>query len=322
MVNKPIANSQQPSPSPLKRVIRVGRRALVSLSRRNYASAKAYGLLSLHWANLRQKQPLIIFQMGKVGSTTIARSLEAVGLKMSVFHVHVLSEEGLKRHEQIYRQSFSERRRIDRQLLASYYLRRRLEKGIKGQPWKIITLVRDPIARNLSSFFEILDLEYKHHGYHHRIQEGNGAVPSAAQLANTFLQEFPHETPLIWFDRELKGVFGIDVYAQPFPHAKGYELYRGDRVEVLLLRLEDLNRCTAPAFKEFLNLDQVDLVKVNVGQQKYYSKAYTEVLNSVKLPESYLDQMYSSRYATHFYSPDEVQRFRANWAVTEEAFKA
>ena len=50
------------------------------------------------WLHIRSrnKQPLLIYQMGKVGSTAVQVSLQAADLEVPIYHVHVLTEEGIK----------------------------------------------------------------------------------------------------------------------------------------------------------------------------------------------------------------------------------
>jgi hypothetical protein len=40
---------------------------------------------------LRKKKPLLVYQMGKVGSSTIRRSLNALNLDIYVYHLHYMS---------------------------------------------------------------------------------------------------------------------------------------------------------------------------------------------------------------------------------------
>src|SRR3954467_9048640 len=51
--------------------------------------------------------PIVIYQMGKVGSKTVERSLSAQTRDRPIFHVHFLTQEGLRREEAFYRQHWS-----------------------------------------------------------------------------------------------------------------------------------------------------------------------------------------------------------------------
>ena len=133
-------------------------------------------------------------------------------------------------------------------------------------------------------------------------------------LTTAFLQRFDeHHFPATWFDRELRDPFGLDVYGTPFPTLRGYDILEGGRARVLAIRLEDLDGVVADAFDDFLDIQDIQLLKANVGKSKDYGDVYRDFARRVTLPDAYLDRMYSSTYAQHFYTPDEVARFRARW---------
>src|SRR5215475_12766737 len=56
-----------------------------------------------------------------------------------------------------------------------------------------------------------------------------------------------------WFDLELNGVAGIDVYAQPFPHQRGWAVYENRFTRALIYRLEDM-QCIQAVLEEFLGV--------------------------------------------------------------------
>jgi hypothetical protein len=84
--------------------------------------------------------------------------------------------------------------------------------------------------------------------------------------------------------------------------------------DLLLIRVEDLNRCASQAFSEFLGLPELPLINENVGSAKAYASLYKTFKDSVKLPESYIDQMYATKYMRHFYSDREIAAFKKRWA--------
>jgi hypothetical protein len=112
-------------------------------------------------------------------------------------------------------------------------------------------------------------------------------------------------------DLELKPVFGVDVFAKPFPVSRGYEIYAGTNSRVLLVRLEDLDRAARTAFAEFLGVDVANMVQRNEASDKVYADVYRRFKELLKMPRPYLDRMYSSRYSRHFYTPAELAEFPA-----------
>jgi hypothetical protein len=114
-----------------------------------------------------------------------------------------------------------------------------------------------------------------------------------------------------WFDREMAPAFGIDVYAHAFAAHQGYQIYRAERADLLLMRLEDLDSCAARAFKEFLGIDEFSVTKRNIASGKYYADVYEEFKRTVILPEPYIDRICSAKSVRHFYTADELDQFKA-----------
>jgi hypothetical protein len=289
------------------------------LSRRHFGSAKLYQRGLLRRSLATHPDEILVYQMGKVGSSTIVSSLQASRKGLLVHHIHRLGEEELRRFEAFTRESFK-RDRVSpaaragfvTQLVKGEYLQAALGSGNSTRAWNVVTLVRDPVTRNLSDFFEVLEYQMD---YGLRDNLGaKGAEAVTEELCALFLDRYPnHDFPLTFFESFTRAV-GVDVFATAFPRERGYEVYRKGRVTVLLLRLEDLDRCARPAFREAFGLEDFTLVDKNVGGEKDYSEMYRRVQRHITLPESYLRKMYRSKYATHFYSPGEIQQFWAKWA--------
>jgi glycosyltransferase involved in cell wall biosynthesis len=251
-------------------------------------------------------QPIVVYQMGKVGSKSVEASLRAHGVNAPICHCHLLAD--LDRVEAAVRKS----RANPVQTLVQIDRGKQLRKTLLGSSYiqcRVISLVRDPVARNISAFFQNIDEFIP--DYRDQIAAGNLTVEN---LIETFLTYYDHNIPVNWFDKQFKPVFGIDVFADSFPKEQGYAIYHGQGSSLLLIKLEKLNECAAAAVKDFLGIDNFILNNTNVGDDKEYRGLYRDFIASVRLPPSYLDQMYESRAIRHFYSDDEIQRFRTRWA--------
>lgn len=267
-----------------------------------------------------QGRPIIVYQMGKVGSTTVRQSLAASNIDRKVYQVHTLHPELNHSIEQQRKNYLPEEREAAlRRVWRNQYLYQRLVSERVSEPWKIITLVRDPIARNIGTFFQHVDiLDEDESAWHVRAlsYEFELTVPkdNIAGLVEMFFERCRHDQALEFFDREFLGLWGIDVFAKSFPKERGYQIYSNDQMQVLLMRLEDLNRCGAAALAQFLDQPDVPIVSKNVGSDKPYAALYSLFKNTAVLPAKYIDKMYDSKLATHFYSPAELQRFRERWS--------
>lgn len=259
---------------------------------------------------MRPGVPLIVFQMGKVGSTAILASLEAAAPRRPLFHVHFLSSQGLADA----RKRLASLRAANGNantwcLLESQFLQRMLTRSA-NRKWKVISLIREPVARNISSFF--FNIERYRPDVFKDILLGR---ENSHAVLDIFLKEFPeHDYTLQWFDTEMKQVFGIDIYTEPFHAEKGYQIYYGDKADLLLLRLESLRECASDAFFEFLGIKDFLLRTANSADEFVYADAYQRFLDEVELPSDYLDKMYGAPYTRHFYTSSEITCFRDRWS--------
>jgi hypothetical protein len=294
------------------------------LSKRHFGFAKLYQRWWLRRTLATRPDEVLVYQMGKVGSSTIVTSLQASRKDLLVHHIHRLGEEELRQFEAFARESFKKdrvnaaaRAGFVTQLVRGEYLQAQLADGNSPRAWKVVTLVRDPVARNLSAFFEVLEYQMDYDLQDNLRAKGAEAV--AEDLCELFLDRYPdHEFPLTFFESFAR-VVGVDVFATAFPRDIGYEVYTKGAVTVLLLRLEDLDRCSRQAFRQAFGLEHFELVGKNVGSDKAYSEIYRRVQRRIRLPDSYLSKMYGSKYATHFYSAKEIEQFRAKWTRGADA---
>jgi hypothetical protein len=180
---------------------------------------------------------------------------------------------------------------------------------LSGRPARIITIVRDPMAANLSMFFQIVD-----HYLGEPYVEGRWSVE---ELSQGFLRLYPHLRPVTWFDVEFGPTTGIDVYRHAFPHAEGSQVIARGALQVLILRCELPDAVKAEAIRRFIGLPAFSLVRSNTAAGKPYARQYEQVQNALEVPPALLDELYESRFARHFYSDAERRTFRARWRVAE-----
>jgi hypothetical protein len=236
---------------------------------------------------LRHATPTLIYQMGKVGSKSIYHSLSK-SYPGIVLHVHDFSPA----HED--------------------WRVRRLHRWAhaKERPINLISLVREPIGRNISAFFEnfmtCTGVPYEQANF------------SLDQLKDIFLANYRHEIPMGWFDKRILRDFGIDVYATPFPEC-GFATYSRGKVRLLVMRSELTDRDKAEVIQHFLGLPDFQLFNVNIGEDKLYAETYRQFKENVKLPRDYVARLCASRYFVHFYSQDVIDRMKKRWSEPFDA---
>lgn len=251
-----------------------------------------------------QAPPILIYQMGKVGSATVYRSLQQAALPNPVLHLHFLSGD-LPEHREthiragVYPPPYH------------IYLGEAVRRLLNKNPHlrcKIITLVRDPIAFVVSNLFQnpqfIDELSLDKHGY----LEAGRAVE---HLHEVLRREETFRYVYQWFDKELKRVFSIDVFSVPFPRDTGYAFYRANTAEALLIRLEDLSQRGPTILAEFLDAgERIELFKGNVRKEAHYDAA----IKQLHLDRSLCREIYSSQFVRHFYDEEMIQRFIEKWS--------
>jgi len=248
----------------------------------------------------------LVHQMGRVASMTMVNTLKLAVPDKPVYHTHYLTERTL--NDRInYLHSIGERI-TQRHLKVSKIMIPFLNQNLKNRNWNILTIIRDPIARNISAFF--LDIERHIPNFHKQY-----ALKSIStnQMIDTFIKDYEHNTPLDWFEHEIKSPFNLDVYKYFFPEDKGYSLIKNDNLQLLVIKLERFNDCCQSAFKDFTGISNIKPQDTHITKKDDSSGAYKDLLKDIKLPRHYVDRMYSSRFMTHFYSEEEIAKLRRKW---------
>jgi hypothetical protein len=242
--------------------------------------------------------PIAIYQMGKVGSTTFLRSLEECGL-FPVFHMHMMNPQNI---EDIRREHVEVGMKLESDNVAhniyNYIIK-------NNKPINIISPVRDPISRNISAFFQ-----------NYRRFTGSvykGSIFKVDDLNDIFLRNYKHNVPLEWFDAEMKEVTGIDVYKYEFPRDVGWQVIEKGNSKLLVFKCDLSDGDIEGILSRQLGLDEFKIIRSNLASDKAYSGVYREFLDKIVLPTSYVDRMLGSKYTKHFYSEEEIAKFRSRW---------
>lgn len=238
--------------------------------------------------------PIVVYSVGKTGTTAIADTLYDAGFH-PVLQVHNLRPRVAEQAEA--RARAQDPMATPHFAWESLHLSRNLPTP--AQPWLVISSVRDPIKRNIAHFF----------------QAGEFAGYLEGATVATLLERFGDrwESGLGWYTSNFRLCLGLDVFDHPFDPARGYQIIDTPRFSTLLLRQESLD--VAPgALSEFLDLDEpLELKRSNVGDEKSYADLYRDFLAQARPPRPVVDRIYSHPMVRHFYSPEEIERFRDHW---------
>jgi hypothetical protein len=229
--------------------------------------------------------PVFVYQMGKVGSKSVFKSLSEQYLGV-VLHAHYFNS----KHK-------------------DWRVRRLYHWVMKGdRPLNVISLTREPIGRCVSGFFQNFE---NHTGvpYH----KSNFSLE---ELKAIFLEKFKNGRILKWFDKNIRANFGIDVYANSFPKC-GYATYQHNNIRLLVMQSEMDDKQKETVIRDFLELETFQIVNRNIGTQKVYASTYKDFKRNVKFPSDYIDQMCKSKYFNHFYEQDLINEVRSIWSESQ-----
>lgn len=273
-----------------------------------------------HWRNFRHRirddrrlqralqgshRIILVHQMGKVGSSTVSRSLRRHTTR-PVFQTHWINPKSLDSPAGVVDESgrrsnrYGDRDEFGRRIHARLVIPR--------HPADVITLVRDPIARNVSSYFQHLDEIWNVKQAHARI--------AMDDLLHGFHDVFEHDEPLEWFDQEIEANFGIDVFKHPFP-AAGAHVIEEPPYRLLILRADLADREKIDHLQSFLGIADLPLIPANIGEQKAYAEAYRAFRNELVLTPAYVDRLLESKYAIHFFDAEQRAAFRVRWTTSD-----
>ena len=245
---------------------------------------------------------ILIYQMGKVGSTSLESSLGS-----RAHHAHSLF--GFHRFKyfvkdpNLFHDPKIELEVWMKSLLKRAYLR------FSRRPLKIISLVREPVSRNVSAYFQELDSRIK------ILFPAKNDRFKTKNYINVVEEDFynigAHDTPLKWFDDEIKRAFGIDAFAHEFDRESGYTIIREKNIELMILKLEKLNGLEKKV-SEFCG-ERISLKNENESGNKWYHSIYRDFKHNFQPRTEYINSLYDSKFMAHFYTDEEIAGFRKKW---------
>lgn len=240
------------------------------------------------------KNLYLVYTMGKVGSTSIYESFKRNKPYVEVHHTHFLSDHWLDEVLPTMNKAFHYN--IDH----GKKLRAILDHAGKRKI-KVITLYREPVMRELSNLFQ----NWKHL-YDDIEQESYAELSSRIEKAD-------YQYALNWFDSEFKNYMDVDLYSLPFNPEKGFEIYTFGKVDILCIKLEQLDEVWDIALKQFTGYN-FSLKTENISSRKKGSDQYSYLKKNIKLKKLKLDAIYQSKYIKHFYSQNEIDSFYSKWS--------
>lgn len=238
---------------------------------------------------------VISIQMGKVGSSSILKSFPKSYQGHSWDAELPVKYFSSRNTNTIFGYLFS----LLRWRIKFFFVSKKLKKDMgAGRRLKLIIGVREPVARNISGYFQSLNP-----------RESDFDVDSQITKFWCFS---PHMSSLFWMDNEVKRHFGIDVYDFPFDKEAGYSIFSSGIFDVLVYKLEMLSSLEKQ-IGSFLDCPDFRLINDNLTSDTAFSVLYKDFCNRIRVSKEYLDLLYSSKYVRHFYSDSEIDSFYKKW---------
>lgn len=213
-----------------------------------------------------------------------------------------------------------------------------LKEFLGDKKIKIVTSVRDPIAQNISLFFQITsnlcycdipeywtgggdvqavwDLWIAHElkddvSLYARMSD-KGELPSFSYMEG--YNKLQDNVIVIqkFFENNFARFNGIDVMNYEFDKGQGCALIQQGNMEVFIYQLERLNN-VKDQLADFLGISNLELANGNEAKQKWYAPVYRQALRELKLDKEYFEYCYSSPFARHFYSEEDIEKFKNRW---------
>lgn len=281
-----------------------------------WSLAAAANTLRTGWQYRGHRPFVLVHQMARVGSKSIRQALRLHAPDVHSFHTHYLDPRTIAEHRALFQRLYrsSGHPGMYREHHQAEFLARRLRNGT-ARDWKVITLVRDPIARTVSAFFRHFPLHHPELGEAFRDDPTN--APALVELFED--PDHPeHAFALKWFEREVQDVFGVDVYGTPFSLGARHALHVCAAGEVLVLRTEDLREHGGSVLSRFLDRPTLTLPHVNKSSELRYAETFLRFSRLFRPSPDYLKRMYDSRLTRHFYSDEEIEGFRRRWTSGNE----
>jgi hypothetical protein len=244
------------------------------------------------------KDSVVIYQMGKVGSSSIEKTLKEKGIH--VLHLHKIY------YSDIY---FYDLTIVDRfKKFRATILFFIMNIIFKRCSCKVITIVRDPMERTLSQMFHHIDLLI----YSRSRKNSRKEVNANDLFKEIFYNDINTCYAQQWMTSEFNPSMGINYLNCDFDQKKGFGLAESKNKKVLFLRFEDLNSFDS-IIGEFCGVKDFKLKSANRSSNKWYSDLYKSFENQMLIDKDVFDSMYKNSFYNKFYGDESLEAKSKRW---------
>lgn len=182
---------------------------------------------------------------------------------------------------------------------------------------KIITGIREPIARDLSGIYQNLAASYrtrvsiidKYHKKNESIFKNGGD----AQEIFTLLYDGSNPSNQIsnFMDRFKNNIMNLSF--GEFDSERGYSIFDEGNIQVFVYQLEKLNNIISDMSQWIGKTPINKWMTSNTADGKWIANSYKQAQNEIKFSQNYFDVNYDNPWIKHFYSKSDIEKFKDKW---------
>ena len=231
----------------------------------------------------------LVYTMGKVASIAVSESLTCSGIPNH--HVHLMTDDSLYEAmaESTRKRAFPADH-VGRSI--SIYRRFKNSKRVK-----IVTLIRDPLARNISTVFQ--NLPKKSYGF---------------QALSSLVKQLPTDPITQWNEEQFKLATGISLFDVGFSPEDKFSVYCSGRFEILTIRTDLSNTKKSKLLSDFFH-QEVNVGVANEANTKWYNELYMEFLKEMPLNTEWIDHCLNSVGISVFFTDNEIANLRKQYST-------
>lgn len=231
---------------------------------------------------------VLVYQYGKVGSTTLADSIPGA-VNLHDLFANPLCECGFRqRHSLGYRKVGFPLDRLFRRTI------------IKRRPsTDLIVPLRAPWERNISMFFQDLPFWYVDYLTNSKATQ---KVEGIGLIQQAFETRFDHQGTDRWFEREFCRLTGIPFAEIQFDKEAGFSILTQNKYRCLLLTTNHIRSNEGKQTIENFLGRPFELTDSNRGDRKWYGPVYKNFLADADFIESYKERVSKSAVHQKFFA--------------------
>ncbi|MFD0987443.1 putative capsular polysaccharide synthesis family protein [Methyloligella solikamskensis] len=244
-----------------------------------------------------------VYTMGKVASTSVSSSILAHGIPCADVHrleptriVERLTPIVLRKrqprtlagHVAALFSKLDGSVRLPKHLTEAFEV---LQQIRARKRFKIISLIREPVSRNISAVFQNMSP---------RLAGDEDAILEA-------LRKYHVSTPDRWFTRDFNPVTGIDVFAEEHDRSADHFRFSKGQFDVVIIKTSATDERKSEIISDFLGTP-IALHRANEAKNKWYRETYERLVAAPnQIRDAYIEECFQLKYFRAFFSDEERQ---------------